>query len=406
MEPDEDQQQQPPPVMNAREQHFQPSPGARITYQELVQFPERDPPEEHFEPEIHRAVTYADVRENPDDPPPVYLMRQFDATEAYALIDKAPIRLRGHGGWGVILFAVTYTRTNNMPLNTFQVPREQDAQYVAIKRLDKARVNHYLQQGGKENPYKEISRMRALGDNEHVLRCIDALEDDKYLYIITPKASEEGTLLDVIGRAPVDSVRARKIFIKILKILAYLEAHGICHRDFTPDNLLFLTPDNLVVFDLAMSHRLPVNDAGHRVLSAPQGIFGKFPYMPPEVFINRVFDGVHVDLWAAAVILYNMLTRRVPYFRPDPTDILFCFNIFARSVSDTPINEDTLAIQQRMIGQPYGTYVLRILEIFENANRNLSPAAAELLGNLLHFEAGQRWCLAQAMKSDYVELGD
>ena len=55
----------------------------------------------------------------------------------------------------------------------------------------------------------------------------------------------------------LDWDRICAIFEKILRILLHLETHGICHRDLSPDNFLFLTDDNLVAFDLAMSIRIP-----------------------------------------------------------------------------------------------------------------------------------------------------
>jgi len=394
---------------------FQPSPGARLTYRDLLTSPPRQPPEERFEPPIHRAVTYpSNVRlvcppgENPNEIPPIYLMRQFGAEEAYALVGKEPIRIKGHGGWGEIIFAVIYPRVNDVTSNTFHVPNGKHAKLVAIKKLIRARVLENLRQGGEENPYKEISRMMELGDNVHVLRCIDALEDDEYLYIITPKASDEGTLVDAIFSAneAMDTSRARSIFLKILKILSYLEEHGICHRDFTPDNFLFLTRDNLVVFDLAMSHRLPVNEQGRRVLSTPRGNFGTYSYMPPEVFNDRVFDGVHVDLWAAAVILYNLLTNHILYRLPVPSDISFRYNILARGLSSTPLNERTAEVLQSISGLPNGDAFLQELLSRAIAHLNLSPEATELLEKLLSFDVTERWCLAQAMESTYVQSGD
>jgi serine/threonine protein kinase len=98
--------------------------------------------------------------------------------------------------------------------------------------------------------------MQELGDDVHVLVCRDALQDEEYIYIVTPKVCGEGTLMDLIQRQSTDSMdsnRAKIIFIKLLKILVDLEDHGISHRDFTPDNFIFLTPDNLVVFETWLS---------------------------------------------------------------------------------------------------------------------------------------------------------
>lgn len=51
-----------------------------------------------------------------------------------------------------------------------------------------------------------------------------------------------------------------------------------------------------------------------RRLLRPQGTCGKHNYMSPEIFENKEsFDGFAIDLWAAGVILYIMLTGFPPY---------------------------------------------------------------------------------------------
>lgn len=220
-------------------------------------------------------------------------------------------------------------------------PREFQAcaepKFVAIKRLNKEAVRHYHKQGGQENVYREVALMQELGDNKHVLKCIEFLEDEKYLYIVTPKACEVGTLKDCIQWGDPDDesmeqARIQKIWCKILQILGYLEEHGINHRDISPDNFLFLTRNNLVVFDLAMSVKIPVNqETGQRCLITPQGRCGTKPFMAPEIYANReAYDGVATDLWGAAVILYCMLTNQLLYREPAVHDISYRYFVDAQ----------------------------------------------------------------------------
>jgi len=255
------------------------------------------------------------------DVPPVYLVRDVAGNgdgngsevdpplQAYALIDNKSISLNHHDpNWGYVHFAVLYpevfvgnsangssntstSSNNNGGTRTFQAP-SGTPEYVAIKQLNKKAVARYLDRGGQENPFKEIDRMQELGDDVHVLRCVEALQDDEYLYIITPKACPEcGTLKDLIPwfskSGALDPDRVRQIYRQLLDILLYLARNDICHRDLSPDNFLFLTPDRLVVFDLALSLRVPRAAAvpgqqhrkPHRLLMLPQGNFGTFSYM-------------------------------------------------------------------------------------------------------------------------------
>lgn len=79
--------------------------------------------------------------------------------------------------------------------------------------------------------------------------------------------------------------------------------------------------DNCLVIDMGMCLRVPYNNPENpngltdvsrgtlRRLMKPQGTCGKHNYMSPEVYDNKAdFDGFAIDLWAAGVILYIMLT--------------------------------------------------------------------------------------------------
>ena len=61
-----------------------------------------------------------------------------------------------------------------------------------------------------------------------------------------------------------------------------------------------------------------------RSLIRPQGTCGKWMYMSPEIYRNEEpFDGFAVDMWAAGVILFLMLTGFPPWERACQTDERF-----------------------------------------------------------------------------------
>mmetsp|Transcript_20140 Transcript_20140/g.30507 ORF Transcript_20140/g.30507 Transcript_20140/m.30507 type:complete len:155 (-) Transcript_20140:763-1227(-) len=67
-----------------------------------------------------------------------------------------------------------------------------------------------------------------------------------------------------------------------------------------------------------------VSTGRRRRLIKPQGVCGKHNYMSPEVYNNTEnFDGFAIDLWAAGVILYIMLTGFPPYDQASMTDQRF-----------------------------------------------------------------------------------
>ena len=391
------------------------SDGARLTYTDLLaSAAPQNPPTEEYSPEIFAALkhpahfTVAPPKEaQPDDEvPPIFLLRKRQATHAYARIPRPPIDLNHHGNnWGCVLFGVMFPRVSS---TTFQAPSSKTARYVAIKQLRRSVVDEYLRTGGEENPYKEIARMQELGDDVHVLSCIEALQDDQYLYIITPMACGSGTLKDAIPwlrRQPMDPDRARELFIQILNILLYLEQHGICHRDLSPDNFLFLSPNRLVAFDLALSLRVPKDENGQRTLIRPQGNFGTRAYMPPEIYMDAVFDSVGSDLWAVAVILYNLTTNLPLYLLPHPADLSFRYFVLARALSSDPPNERAVEILQTTF-QPGNEQKQHDLLLRAEAHLKLDPNVREILEHVFHVDPARRWTLAQVWESAYVRGED
>jgi hypothetical protein len=139
---------------------------------------------------------------------------------------------------------------------TFQCPPPNQVQLVAIKKLRRSVVDQ--QTGGHGNPYTDVAMRQQYGDNVHVLGCIEALQDDTFLYIISPYC-EYGSLRDVIPLRQYDAVHEELVyafFVQLLQVLEYLKRHGICHGDLSLDSIM-VYQGQLVVADLAMSFRPP-----------------------------------------------------------------------------------------------------------------------------------------------------
>jgi serine/threonine protein kinase/DNA-binding CsgD family transcriptional regulator/anti-sigma regulatory factor (Ser/Thr protein kinase) len=94
---------------------------------------------------------------------------------------------------------------------------------------------------------------------------------------------------------------------RVLEALAYAHAQGILHRDLKPDNVM-LTPDGQVkLTDFGLS-----KIRGDMPLTEAHLMVGTALYMAPEVIAGHPADA-RTDLYAVGVMLYELLTGRVPF---------------------------------------------------------------------------------------------
>lgn len=92
-----------------------------------------------------------------------------------------------------------------------------------------------------------------------------------------------------------------------------------------------------------------------RHLISPQGTCGKWIYMSPEIYQNsEPFDAFAVDMWAAGVILFLMLTGFPPWERACPTDERFHYMTAGYLVQmltewEIGLSSDAMDLLQRML---------------------------------------------------------
>jgi eukaryotic-like serine/threonine-protein kinase len=139
---------------------------------------------------------------------------------------------------------------------------------------------------------------------------------------------EGQTLADRIKQGPIPLDESLRIARQIAEGLAAAHDRGIVHRDLKPANIK-LTPDGtvkLLDFGLARAGAAAAvasEDAATVAFSMVGGdvIAGTPAYMSPEQARGLALDR-RADIWAFAVVLYEMLTGTTPFKGQTTTDIL------------------------------------------------------------------------------------
>jgi serine/threonine-protein kinase len=115
------------------------------------------------------------------------------------------------------------------------------------------------------------------------------------------------TLKDVIrAEAPLDQLRAIDLGIQILQAASFAHRRGVIHRDFKPHNVIVGSDDRLKVTDFGIAR------AGASEMTETGSIMGTAQYLSPEQAQGQRV-GAQSDLYSIGVVLYEMLTGRVPF---------------------------------------------------------------------------------------------
>ena len=134
-------------------------------------------------------------------------------------------------------------------------------------------------------------------------------------YYIAMEYVEGRTLKDIIrekGTAPPEA--AIDITLQILRAARYAHQRGIVHRDIKPHNVLIDQEGRVRVADFGIAR------AGTSDMTETGSIMGTAQYISPEQAQGRPVDA-RSDLYSIGVVLYELLTGRVPFDAESPVTV-------------------------------------------------------------------------------------
>ncbi len=102
---------------------------------------------------------------------------------------------------------------------------------------------------------------------------------------------------------------------QITKALGHAHSRGIIHRDIKPHNVMVLRDGSVKVADFGIAR---VASGGHSTLT--QEALGSVHYISPEQARGSHIDN-RSDLYSAGVVLYEMLTGRLPFEGDTPVAV-------------------------------------------------------------------------------------
>jgi tetratricopeptide (TPR) repeat protein len=168
--------------------------------------------------------------------------------------------------------------------------------------------------------------------------------DDGQLFIVM--ACYEGqTLKQKLEGGPLPVADALEIATEAAEGLAKAHSQGVVHRDVKPGNLM-VTEDGVKVLDFGLA-----KFADSLQLTMPGSTVGTVAYMSPEQARGEEADA-RSDVWALGVVLYEMLSGRVPFAGAYPEAIF-------HAIKNEPV---PLLTDNRQIPTALQSLVFRALE--------------------------------------------
>jgi serine/threonine protein kinase len=161
--------------------------------------------------------------------------------------------------------------------------------------------------------HREAEILAALS-HPHVVQVIDRGESLGRYFIVMEYVDGE-SLRSLLKRGPVPPRDACRISSQLLDALDYAHKKGVVHRDIKPENILLSSEGNVKVADFGVSRFLDA-DAGTR-LTRTHFVLGTYEYMAPEQRESVQEADNRSDIYATAVVLYEMLTGELPIGRFD-----------------------------------------------------------------------------------------
>jgi len=160
---------------------------------------------------------------------------------------------------------------------------------------------------------KSVARL----SHQNVVAVFDQGADGPYLYLAmeyVPGRTLKELLRDS-GRFP--PAAALEIMAGVLDGLAAAHASGIVHRDVKPENVLLTADGRIKVADFGLARAQSA--AGHTRAGL---LVGTVSYVPPEQVTGGT-TGPRGDVYSAGVMLFELLTGRLPFTGDTPLSIAY-----------------------------------------------------------------------------------
>jgi serine/threonine protein kinase len=175
--------------------------------------------------------------------------------------------------------------------------------------------------------FKREAKSASLLNHPNSIQIIDSGQDkDGTLYIAMELLTGRDLAQVIRDDFPIPVPRIVRIMSQVLSALDEAHIQGVIHRDLKPSNIMLIErrgeADFVKVCDFGIAKAAQDAKEDRESMLTIQGLVCGTPeYMAPEQARGEVLDG-RADLYAAAVILFQMVTGDIPFKGDTPMAIV------------------------------------------------------------------------------------
>ena len=201
----------------------------------------------------------------------------------------------GMGGMAIVYRAVDLRTGHNVAVKVLRPEYNEDREFISRFQREA----------------EAASKMT----HHNIVNLLDVGMDGENRYLVMEYVQGKTLKAVIQERGKLNAPLACQIAIRILSALEHAHRNGIVHRDIKPQNILVHADGHIKVADFGIARI-----ADSATLTRGDNVMGSVHYFSPEQARGEGATAAS-DIYSTGVVLYEMLTGRVPFDGDNPVAV-------------------------------------------------------------------------------------